>query len=178
MMTDGAKIAIGVVAALAGAAGVVALVKTTSAATPAPSSTATPTATPTPTTSTNSISPPSSSATWTPASTIQPGDHVRISVAPSDLATLAAALGLPTVDEQAWQQIMVTPQVQNVIHAPTLSAWGPGPDGTMQPGPLPADWPTSDAAAATEFHADFVYQGTTPLLVSSFPVPVTAWTGT
>lgn len=176
MMSDGVKIALVLVGAAA--VGGVAYVATRPATPPAPPPpTPTPTPAPTPAPVPVPIA-PSPSLTWTAATTVNPGDHVRVSMASSDLQTVMTSLGVagaPSV--AAWTQVLGNPTIQAVLAAPTMSIWGPDANGAMQPTPLPADWPADDTAAASEFHADFVYGGTAALSVSSLPVPLTAWVG-
>lgn len=123
---------------------------------------------------------PSAAVTWTPApAQITTGTRVRISVAADDLAVLAQSIGA-AADYNGWLDILVNPVVQSALQTPTLNVWGPNPsgDGTMYPGPLPADWPQDDTNWATEYHAEFQYNGRQPLVLAQFPIPLQAWIAT
>jgi hypothetical protein len=128
--------------------------------------------------------PPSSPVTtWTPAAQIAPGQRVRVSVAAPDVAQLAQSIG-SAAGYQGWLDILANPTIQSVLQAKIgpsgqalISAWGPNPngDGTMYPSPVPPDWPTDDLHTASEFHAEFVYGGSLPLVLATIPIPVSAW---
>jgi hypothetical protein len=105
---------------------------------------------------------------WVSTTTLNPGDNVRITVAPSDLQTLATSLGLTGTAMAIWSSVLANPTVQASLSAQNILAWTPGQS-------LPADWPTSDAHAADGYHAQFTYNGTQPLAVSNSPVPFAAW---
>ena len=52
-----------------------------------------------------------------------------------------------------------------------MCAWAPGQA-------LPLDWPADDNDAQSEYHADFVYQGTSTLSAANFPFPASIWAAT
>lgn len=169
-MTGSTKILLGVVAGLVAGGAVVAVAANAAKASPSPTPSPSPSPSPTPT-----VTPAPAGALWMSVTTIQPGAHVRASVAGRDFAQLASSLALPTT-LAGWGSLLASPQVQSAIQATTLSAWAPaGPGGAMIPGPLPADWPPDDSDAANEYHVEFVYGGAAPLLTSALPVPVLAW---
>lgn len=125
---------------------------------------------------------------WVRATTINPNDRVRVSVAASDLQTLAQSLGVavPAASDWAgmgalWQQVLASSQLQSVIEATGgVQAWWPSPPtqtntSGMAPSALPTDWPTDDPAESSEYHAQFTYGGAAPVTVASLPIPVLAW---
>jgi hypothetical protein len=170
-MTGTAKIVLGVVAGLAAGAAVVA-VASAQKAPPAPGTH--PVLPPGPVVvPPGPVLPPLSVARWVATTTITPAARVRVSLAAADLGTFAAAMGL-SPDFAGWQNLLASAPVQQVFNAKVMSAWGPVA-GVMQPGPLPADWPVDDLAAATEYHAEFVYGGSVALSTTSLPVPVSVW---
>lgn len=120
--------------------------------------------------------PPAGSVVWIRATSIAPGQTVRLSI---PAASLSAMPGV-TPDLAGLSTLLASPAISNALAASNFLAWGPGAAGS--PG-LPADWPADDTAAATELHAQFVYGEASPsspiavpLLVSSLPIPVViAW---
>ena len=70
-----------------------------------------------------------------------------------------------------WTNLLATPQVAQVLGTSNICAWAPGQA-------LPLDWPADDNDAGSEYHADFVYQGTATLAASSFPFPASMWAAT
>ena len=119
--------------------------------------------------------PPTPTGAWISApAQINPGTRVRVSVAPGDLGVLAQSIGT-TADLNGWKDLLANPVVQSAIQASLVTVWGPDASGAMNPGPLPSNWPTDDPSPATEYHAEFVYGGASPLVLSDFPVPVLAW---
>lgn len=119
--------------------------------------------------------PPQGSQVWVRATTLQPGDEVRVSL---PLATLQQIPGVISADLPGFEGLLGAPAVVAALGATNFSAWGPG-------GPvLPSDWPPDDTGAASEVHAQFVY-GTPagsagpalgPVLVSQLPIPgLMAW---
>lgn len=181
-MTDGSKVALALGGAALGAIAVaigvaVASPKTATAPTPSPTPTPAPTPAPGPAPSPSpGVLPPPGAVTWSPApATIAPGTRMRISIAPADLAVVAQSIGT-TPDLNGFKDLLSNPIVQSAIQAATITVWGPDPTtGAMNPGPLPSDWPSDDPSPSTEYHADFIYGGPGPLVLSAFPVPVRAW---
>jgi hypothetical protein len=172
-MTGTVKIVLGVVAGLAAGAAVVA-VASAQKTPPAPGPGTVPVAPPGPVVvPPGPVLPPVTGARWVATTTVTPAARVRVSLAAADLGTFTAAMGL-TPDFAGWQNLLASAPVQQVFNAKVMSAWGPV-GGVMQPGPLPADWPVDDLAAATEYHAEFVYGGTAALSTTSLPVPVSVW---
>jgi hypothetical protein len=172
------KTAVAVVGALAAVIGIGAVVghtKSTSSTTkPAPGGGTTPPPPP----PGGGTSPPGgkTGTAWIRASQINPGDHVRVSVASGDLGVIAAGLGIawppadPTAAATALSAVLANPAVHTVL-APAgdnFTAWIPGQG-------LPGDWPADDVNAATEYHVEFSYAGAAPVLVSSLPIPAQVW---
>jgi hypothetical protein len=155
-MTAEIRALLAITAAIAGAVGVAAVAQATGKP-------ATPPASPT-------TCPPATGMTWTPATTINPGDHVRGTVTAAAFQTYAASITNLGTGLAGWSSLLAMPQVAGVMQSPCVLAWAPGQA-------LPTDWPAADASAATEYHVEFTYGGTTPRLVSAFPVPLTAWVG-
>lgn len=114
---------------------------------------------------------------WVRATTINPGDAVRVAIAAADLATLAKTFGT-TADLSGLQAILSDPTVAGVLKygagafgsPATVQLWAPA-DPT-----LPSDWPADDPAVGAEFHAAFTYNGAAPLTVALSPIPFIAWT--
>jgi len=173
MIGTGTKVAIALGAAALGALGVAVGIASASTSAPKPSPAPSPPHPPKP----GPVLPPAGNVTWTIApSQIVQGTRTRVSVSAADLAVLAQSIGT-TADYNGWLDILSNPVVQSALQSTTLSVWGPNPsgDGTMYPSPLPADWPSDDTNASTEFHAEFIYGGAQPLQLSAFPIPLLAW---
>lgn len=121
------------------------------------------------------VSPATSpSSTFTRATTIAPGDVVRVSMTQQDLNTVAASIPGATADLAGFQALMSAPAVALVLGGASLQFWGPGQ-------PLPADWPSDDTGAASEYHAQFLYAAHPGVFqpssnVATFPIPLTFWT--
>lgn len=90
--------------------------------------------------------PPQGAQVWIRATTILPGQTVRLSVPPSALTALGITAALPD-----FENVLAAPTVVQLLATQNVNTWGPGDAN------LPADWPPDDTAAATEFHAQFVY---------------------
>lgn len=106
---------------------------------------------------------------WIRAQQLNPGDVVRVAIAPGDLATVARAFGVQP-DLAGLQTILASPTVTSVLsYSGTVLVWMPGDAN------LPADWPPDDPAVATNIHAQFVYAGSVPMLVTFSPIPFIAW---
>jgi hypothetical protein len=113
-------------------------------------------------------SPPApSSGAWTRATTINPQDRVRFSLAQKDLATVARAMGVQP-DAGGLEAILMSPEIATVFQATDKVLWKPG-EG------LPTDWPSDDPDPAGEYHGEFIYGGTVPLPVARFPLPALVW---
>lgn len=130
--------------------------------------------------STPSATPSASGGGWNRATTINPADHVRITMDPSTFATVVQSMPqlMPTQQmpspavamKMAWQSLLS--QVHATLTANSsaaIQAWAPGDA-------LPTDWPTDDAHASDGYHAQFDYIGPVPLPVSTLPMLVTVWT--
>jgi hypothetical protein len=117
---------------------------------------------------------------WKHATTINPGDHVRITMDPTTFATVVQSMPQLMPSQQmpsqaaglkmAWQNLLA--QVHATLTANSqnaIQAWGPGDA-------LPTDWPVDDAHQADGYHAQFDYIGTVPLPVSTLPIIVQVWT--
>jgi len=103
--------------------------------------------------------------------TIHPGDRVRLSVAKKDLDTLAQALGMTQSEQTAWEAVLMSAQFNAVLQpeANNRVAWMPGDK-------LPDDWPADDPAPRAEYHAEFIYGGTSDVQTSQIPFPALVWT--
>jgi len=160
------KIALALVGGLVVVVGGVVVVK---AAKPATTTTKAATLTPASTTPTRTLT--AATSVWVSTTQINPGDNVRITVAPADLQTIATSLGLSTTGQTAmaiWTSVLANPTVQAALNAQNIQAWAPGQT-------LPSDWPSGDAHASDGYHAQFTYQGSSALALSTSPVPMTAW---
>jgi len=107
-------------------------------------------------------------ATWTRASTgtvINPGDGVRVSVASGDFAQLASSLNLP-LSAAGFQQFLA---LSKTLGATNATAWAPGDA-------LPGDWPGDDPQPASEYHAQFVFNGPAPITVQAWSITPIIWT--
>jgi hypothetical protein len=115
---------------------------------------------------------PSPQIAWIRSTRLQPGDHVRVSLAAGAVAQAAAFLGLSGDPTSVWAGILQSSEVQDVLHAQggQMQAWVPGQ-------PLPADWPTDDPDAAGEYHVEFTYGAGSPVDLSTSPLPLYAWVG-
>lgn len=157
-MNAAGKVAIGGLAAAA-AVGVGVLIARKMAAAP----------TPTPAGPTPGV-PPQGSTVWVRASTIAPGQQVRLAVDPTELDVAAQTIpGIGGTDLPGFESLLASPEVQTILRATSILAWAPGDAA------LPADWPPDDTDAATEYHAQLVYGGNAPLLVSAIPFGLRAW---
>lgn len=170
-MTRGGAIALGVVSVLGTIGAIAAAASSSSAALPS-SPTPNPTPTPTPGTSSaldcGSLPPLAAGWTWQPATSVAPGDRVRISVPPDVFDTVASSITNLGTGIAGWTALLAMPQVQGVLGTLEICAWAPGDA-------LPQDWPTGDTNEATEYHADFTYQGTVNLPTAQMPIPSTVW---
>lgn len=106
--------------------------------------------------------PASSALVCSVATTVNPHDHVRVSFTQAQWATIATAAGV-TPDIAGLETFLTSAAAQQALGTTQISAWSPG-------NALPADWPTTDTAAATEYHVDFIYGGTTAFQASAFPI--------
>jgi hypothetical protein len=158
-MESGTAVGIGVGLAALVVTGIVVAVTKKSAAAPAPP----PPAPPPP--------PKPNAVAWTRTTQINPGDHVRVSVAQADVAPYAQAAGITNPDAMTtWVAVLALPPVQAALQpvGGNLNAWV----GTQG---LPADWPSDDTADATEDHVEFTYGGSVAISIASLPLPVTVW---
>jgi hypothetical protein len=99
-----------------------------------------------------------------------PGDDVRMTLPATAFDTIAASIpGLGT-GIAGWTKLL-SQLGSNLtgVATPSVLAWAPGDA-------LPADWPNDDINRAAEYHAEFTYGGTLPILVSRLPIPVQVWT--
>ena len=177
-VTPAVKVYLGVVAAAAAVAGVVAIAKSSSASSPAA---APPAPAPAPTPGV----PPQGSTVWVRATTINPGQTVRIGMAPAAIALLAQSTTGLSPNLTGFESLLANPALVKVLGATNFQAWGPSAPGSAASSgapALPADWPPDDTMAASEFHAQFVYAENAtaaapfpPLPVSSLPISVLAW---
>ena len=110
--------------------------------------------------------------TWADVTSgIAPGSHLRISMTATDFATVTQSQAIQGTGITGWINLLGSPSVQTALGTSNICAWAPGQA-------LPLDWPADDLDAGTEYHADFVYQGTATLSVSALPFPVSAWVAT
>lgn len=101
--------------------------------------------------------------------TVPKGVAVAMAIAPSDLATVAAAMGTTRdVDGLATMLQGSTSPIPALIGTHASTVYAPGTQ-------LPDAWPPDDPAPQTEYHAAFVAGAA--FAVSSFPIPALVWTG-
>ncbi|MGH2997688.1 MAG: hypothetical protein ACRDNM_00150 [Gaiellaceae bacterium] len=106
-----------------------------------------------------------------PGGQFNPGDHVRMSIAPTDLDAIASAVGYQgtTIGQSCNALLSMIQQTgfdQLVTGGtPHVLAWC-GVDF------LPPDWPPTDNL--DNYHLEFRYQGGSPLVVAGLPFPVQA----
>lgn len=166
-MDSGTGVAIGVGVAAVLVTGIVIAVKKSSASTtPTPPAPAPPGPHP------PAPPPPKNNVVWVRATQINPGDHVRISIAQADVAPYAQAAGITNPDAMTtWAAVLMLPPVQAILQpvGGNLNAW----IGTQG---LPADWPNDDANVGAEDHVEFTYGGTSAVSSGALPLTVLVWT--
>lgn len=106
-----------------------------------------------------------SSATWTKATTINPGDTLRVSINDQDARMLMSALGLPAT-AQGFLQLLQSPSLAGLLASSGIVAYVPGQA-------LPSNWPSDDVQAAQEWHFEFTYGGSVP--IATLPIPGQVW---
>jgi hypothetical protein len=98
---------------------------------------------------------------WQRATTINPGDPVRIAVAVADMAAIGKILG-PNASA-------VLSTFFDLQAATDLLNYAQGDA-------LPDDWPADDTHRGAEVHSAFTYNGPGPIQVAWLGIPIQVWT--
>jgi hypothetical protein len=109
-----------------------------------------------------------SSVLWQPATGLVPGDHVRATLAATDLAAFATALAVPSPDNSCNTLFALVAQSSflDVVGHGGILVWC-GLDG------LPPDWPTPDDPSANHF--EFRFLAAQSMQVAALPIPFSVW---
>lgn len=109
----------------------------------------------------NTSAPPPPTS-WARVQWLANGKTYRMSMSVSAFSQIVQNAS-PTLTQ--WQsKLTVAP---NYFSPSQLQVWGPGPN-------IPSDWPSDDPSPGTEFHAQFVFGGTTGFTPASEPFPFAA----